>query len=204
MSGFSAEEQVLVIRHSDIFPTPPWQGMRTQDLDPYFEAISTHALFMPRAQVENDPTYQQIIPYVVFRHQGRYFVTHRKTAGSDARIHHLYSLGVGGHLNPIDGASNVLADGMQREWEEEVDYQGTFTPRLLGLLNDDSDPVSSVHLGIIFLVEGDTDEISIRETAKLSGEMLTLDTLSNLGDALETWAQIVLEHLRSLDAPDLA
>jgi predicted NUDIX family phosphoesterase len=204
MSGFSTAEQVLVVRRSDLFPADSaWHGLRTTDLDSYFDTISRLGFFLPRTQVEHDPAYQQIIPYVVFRHGDRYFVTQRTAAGSDARIHHLYSLGVGGHLNPVDGATDPLADGLRREWEEEVDYQGIFAPRLLGLLNDDSNPISSVHFGVIFLIEGSSDQISVRETTKLTGELLTLDELTALGADLEPWARLVLDHLQRLEAPDI-
>ena len=202
--SFSPTEQVLVVRRSDLFPADSaWQGLRTADLDTYFETITRHALYLPRPQVEHDPSYQQIIPYIVFRHADRYFVTQRLAAGSDARIHSLYSLGIGGHLNPVD-SSDPLAEGLRREWEEEVVYTGVFSPRLLGLLNDDSNPISSVHFGVIYLVNGSTDQISVRETHKLSGALLTLDELSALGDSLEPWSLLVLDHLRSLDFPSLA
>ena len=201
--SFSSTEKVLVVPRADILPDPAWQGLRSTDLEFCQDAIAHHSFFLPRAQVEDDPTYQQIIPYIVFRHADRYFVTQRLSAGSDARIHGLYSLGVGGHLNPVDSA-DPLGDGLRREWEEEVLYTGTFAPRLLGLLNDDSNPISSVHLGVIYLVEGSSDQISVRETHKLTGALLTLDELSALGPALEPWALLVLDHLRSLESPDLA
>jgi predicted NUDIX family phosphoesterase len=201
--SFSPDEKVLVVRRSDILPEPAWQGLRTSDLEACQQAITHKALFLPRTEVEEDPSYQQIIPYIIFRSGDRYFATQRTAQGSDARIHHLWSLGVGGHINPID-ASDPLAEGLKREWEEEVAYSGEFSPQLLGLLNDDSDPISQVHLGVVYLVDGASDQIAVRETDKLRGQLLTLDELDDPGRNLETWARIVLGHLRSLEAPSLA
>ncbi|TMD76542.1 MAG: hypothetical protein E6I77_09115 [Chloroflexi bacterium] len=74
-------------------------------------------------------------------------------------------------------------------------YEGSFDATLLGLLNDDSSPVSRVHLGVVFLVEGDTDNIAIRETDKLAGEMLTLNEMRIFYLGMESWSQIVYDRL---------
>jgi predicted NUDIX family phosphoesterase len=151
---------------------------------------------MPRAEVEDDPTYQQIIPYLVFRHGDRYLLTRRLKASSEKRLRQLYSLGVGGHINPGDlEHGDPIADGLKREWEEEVEYAGAFEATLLGLINDDSSPVSRVHLGVVFLIDGDSPEIRIRETDKLSGELLTLEEMRIYYLAMESWSQIVYDQL---------
>jgi predicted NUDIX family phosphoesterase len=102
---------------------------------------------------------------------------------------------VGGHINPGDQGSDPILDGMRREWEEEVVYSGRFEAHLLGLINDDSAPVSKVHLGVVFLVDGDSPHISIRETDKLSGELLTLDEMRIFYLGMESWSQIVYDKL---------
>lgn len=193
-----ATEQVLVVRREDIFPDGAWHGFVTDDLDRYQKVIRDRHLFMPRADVEDDPSYQQIIPYVVFRHEDRYFLTHRLRASSEKRLRKLYSLGIGGHINPGDLRSgDPILDGLKREWEEEVVYDGHFDARLIGLLNDESAPVSKVHLGVVFLVDGDTPNIAIRETKKLGGELLTLDEMRTFYLQMESWSQIVYDRLSS-------
>ena len=191
-----ATEQVLVVRREDIFPDGAWHGFVTENLDRYRSVIRERHLFKPRADVEDDPNFQQIIPYVVFRHRDRYFLTHRLRASSEKRLRKQYSLGVGGHINPGDLQSgDPILDGLKREWEEEVVYQGTFEANLIGLLNDESAPVSKVHLGVVFLVDGDTPNIAIRETKKLGGELLTLDEMRSLYLQMESWSQIVYDKL---------
>jgi predicted NUDIX family phosphoesterase len=192
----AAAEEVLCVRREDIFPDGAWHGFVSKDLDRYQSIIRERYVFKPRADVEEDPGYQQIIPYVVFRHGNRYFLTHRLRASSERRLRKQYSLGIGGHINPSDLRSgDPIADGLKREWEEEVAYDGQFDAKLLGLLNDESAPVSKVHLGVVFLVDGDTPNITIRETKKLGGELLTLDEMRRLYLQMESWSQIVYDRL---------
>ena len=190
------QEHVLCVTREDIFPDGAWHGFVDTGLDRAQEVIRSRSFFMPRADVEEDPTYQQIIPYVVFRHDGRYFLTRRLRASSEKRLHQQYSLGVGGHINPGDlEHGDPVFDGMRREWEEEVEYSGHFEARLLGLMNDDSSPVSSVHLALVFVVDGDSPQIAIRETDKLSGELLSLPEMRIFYLEMESWSQIVYDRL---------
>jgi predicted NUDIX family phosphoesterase len=191
-----ATEQVLVVRREDMFPDGAWHGFVSEDLDRHQRVIRDRHFFKPRAEVENDPSFQQIIPYVVFRHRDRYFLTHRLRASSEKRLRKQYSLGVGGHINPGDlGGGDPILDGLRREWSEEVIYAGRFEARMLGLLNEDSSPVSKVHLGVVFLVDGDTPDITIRETDKLAGELMTLEEMRMYYLAMESWSQIVYDRL---------
>lgn len=197
MTGPKGAEQVLCVKSTDIFPDGAWHGFITTGLDRYQAVIREKHLFMPRPDVEDDPSFQQIIPYVVFHHGDRYFLTHRLRASAERRLRRQYSLGVGGHINPgdLEGGGDPILDGMRREWKEEVVYEGRFNAELLGLLNDESAPVSKVHLGVVFLIEGDTPNISIRETTKLAGELLTLAEMRIYYLGMESWSQIVYDRL---------
>jgi predicted NUDIX family phosphoesterase len=197
MTGPRAVEQVLCVRREDIFPDGAWHGFVTEGLDRYQKVIREKHFFMPRPDVEDDPTYQQIIPYVVFHHGDRYFLTHRLRASAERRLRRQYSLGVGGHINPgdLDRGGDPIVDGMRREWAEEVIYEGRFHAEMIGLLNDESAPVSKVHLGVVFLIEGDTPNIAIRETTKLAGELLTLADMRIFYLGMESWSQIVYDRL---------
>ena len=195
-TGSKVSEQVLCVRRDDIFPDGAWHGFITENLERPQAVIREKHLFMPRAQVEDDPTYQQIIPYVVFRHGDHYFLTHRLRASAEKRLRKQYSLGIGGHINPGDlHGGDPIQDGLRREWKEEVIYDGQFDARLLGFLNDDTSPVSKVHLGVVFLLEGDQPSISIRETDKLAGELLTLSEMRIYYLGMESWSQIVYDRL---------
>jgi predicted NUDIX family phosphoesterase len=191
-----AAEEVLCVKREDIFPDGAWHGFVTDGLERHQAVIRERHFFMARAAVEDDPSYQQIIPYVVFRHGDLYFLTHRLRASSEKRLRKQYSLGVGGHINRGDlEGGDPIQDGLKREWQEEVVYHGHFDARLLGLLNDDSSPVSKVHLGVVFLVDGDSPDIAIRETDKLAGELLTLDQMRIYYLGMESWSQMVYDRL---------
>ena len=194
----AASEQVLCVRREDIFPDGAWHGFVSEDLERHQAVIREHHFFKARAEVEDDPSFQQIIPYVVFRHGGRYFLTHRLRASSEKRLRKQYSLGIGGHINPGDlEAGDPILYGLKREWAEEVVYDGRFEAQLIGLLNDESAPVSKVHLGVVFLVDGDSPNIAIRETTKLAGELLTPDEMRIHYLEMESWSQMVFDRLTS-------
>jgi predicted NUDIX family phosphoesterase len=148
--------------------------------------------------MEHDPTFKQVIPYLVLRDGDGYFLMRRTQAGADARLHDLYSIGVGGHLNPGDGG---LLLGLQREWDEELvaDFMPDF--RIIGLLNDDTTDVGRVHLGAVFEADADGRPVAIRETHKLEGSFAGPDDVASVVDRMETWSRIVFEHLEAAVRP---
>ena len=189
-------EHVLCVRRDDVFRDGVWHGLTDGGVAEARRVIRDAAFFMPRGEVEDDPSYQQIITYAVFRHRDRYLLTRRLAASTEKRLRQLYSLGVGGHVNPGDlGGGDPVDDGLRREWEEEVAYRGAYDVRPLGLLKDDSSPVSRVHLAVVYLVEGDSPDIEIRERDKLSGELLRLDEMRIYYLEMESWSQIVYDRL---------
>ena len=192
-----AREDVLVVPRELLFPDGEWVGFREHGLDPLVERIRAGYRFRPRREVEVDPSQPQIIPYVVFRHDDRYFLTHRLRRSSERRLRHLYSLGVGGHINPedVEGAADPIDAGLRREWEEEVVYQGRVAYRLIGAINDASTEVGRVHLGLIYMLEGEHSGIRIREVDKLAGALLPLEAMRSYYLDMESWSQLIFDHL---------
>src|SRR5882762_9048993 len=167
-------EQVLVIPRDRVPGGCDFTGIRAADeaaLGQLREAVLAHGAFMDRPTAEESPAHKQLIPYVVVRDGPLVFLMERTVAGGDARLHGKASIGVGGHLNPVDDGEDPLTDGLRREWSEELvtDWEPEF--RLVGLLNDDSNPVGSVHLGVVFVVEADGRPITVRERDKLTATM---------------------------------
>jgi predicted NUDIX family phosphoesterase len=193
----SAREDVLVVPRDALFAGDEWSGFRDTGMEGLLARVRANYRFRPRREVEEDPSEPQIIPYVVFRHDDRYFLTHRLRRSSERRLRHLYSLGVGGHINPEDvaGAADPIDAGLRREWEEEVVYHGKFSTRLLGAINDRTTPVGQVHVGLIFLVDGDRPEISIREVDKLAGALFALDAMRSYYLDMESWSQLIFDYL---------
>jgi len=189
------QEKVMVVESSKLFFKGSWEGLRDSNLDEYLAIITSQYSFLERSLVEYDDSFQQIIPYLVFRHQDSYFVIQKLKGSSETRLHHRYMIGVGGHINEDDDGPAVLEHGIKREWEEEVYYQGTYRKKLIGLLNDSSTPVSSVHLGLVYLVEGEHDKISSAEPEKMRGFFVHKDNLRKYYEGMDSWGQIVVRWL---------
>lgn len=188
----SGPEQVLVIPRSAVMGDPGWHGVRSEDLAGFEELVAREGRFAPREAMEVDRSWKQVIPYLVLRSGESYFLMRRTKAGGDARLHDRFSIGVGGHLNPGDGD---LAGGLRREWREEL--QADFDPRfeLIGLLNDDTTEVGSVHLGVVYVADSGGLPVEIRETEKLSGRFATPAEVAEVVDRMETWSALVFDHL---------
>lgn len=191
-------ELVLVLPRDAVPGGCAFRGLRAADADALArlrEAVAAHARYLPRPVAEEDPGFKQLIPYVVVRDHGRIFLMERTRAGGDPRLHLKATIGVGGHLNPVDGSADPLMDGLRREWDEEL--TAGFDPEfeLAGFLNDDTNAVGSVHLGVVFTVEADGAPIDVRERDKLSGRFAAPDDVRAAWDRLETWSQLTLDWL---------
>jgi predicted NUDIX family phosphoesterase len=190
MSG--AGERVLVVPRASLMGDPGWYGLRTEGLDAALAVVRTEGRFEPRALMETDPTHKQVIPYLALRDGPRVFLMRRTRSGGDARLHDLWSIGVGGHLNPGD---RDLEGGLAREWREELaaDFLPEF--RLVALLNDDTTDVGRVHVGFVFLGEAAGRSVGVRETNKLSGAFATMDEVLAVRDGMETWSRLLAEAI---------
>ncbi len=191
-SSSVSRELVLGLPRSEVPGGLDWRGIRETGMTGVIRAISAMGEFRVRAEVEDDPSFQQVIPYVVVTDRDRLWLMRRLRAGADTRLHDRYSIGVGGHIGVDDGG---LAGGLAREWSEELvaDWEPEFVP--VGLINDDSDPVGAVHLGVVYRVEAAGRAVAIRETHKLEGRFATPDEVDALGERLETWSRLCLDYL---------
>lgn len=189
-------EQVLVIPRATIMADPGWLGLRAEGTSDFGTLVAREGRFEARAEMERDRRFKQVIPYLVLRDGARYFLMRRTRAGADERLHDRWSIGIGGHLNPGDGD---LGGGLRREWAEEV--EADFTPefRLVGLLNDDTTEVGSVHVGAVFVADAAGRPVGIRETEKLTGAFADPEAVAAVSDDLETWSRLIFEALESAE-----
>jgi predicted NUDIX family phosphoesterase len=198
-----APEQILVIKRSLFDELGAFQGF-SADATRYLDAILAPGanFFLPRAPAETDPTHKQIIPYSIFHHAGRYLIYTRGGKSGEKRLVAKRSIGIGGHINPHDEREDSLArttylNGVEREMDEELRIAGSHTQKVIGLINDDSNEVGQVHLGVVHLFDLESDDVASNEDAIQDIEFLTLDELASMMDRLETWSQICVNHLRS-------
>jgi predicted NUDIX family phosphoesterase len=185
-------ELVLVVPRAVIVPGDGWRGLRRGGVEAALEVIARDGRFVSRSAAEEDPTHKQVIPYLVLRDGERWFLMRRTRAGGDARLHGLWSIGVGGHVNPGDGG---VLGGLGREWTEELvaDFEPPFTP--IGLLNDDTTPVGAVHIGVVYAADADGRPVTIRETDKLSGAFASTVEVAEVRDGMETWSRLTFEAM---------
>jgi predicted NUDIX family phosphoesterase len=186
------DELVFVVPRASVADEAGWYGIRTDDLDAFLEALERDGRYEARTAMEVDPSFKQVIPYLVLRDGERFFLMRRTKAGVDARLHDRYSIGVGGHLNPGDGG---VLGGLRREWHEELvaEFEPEF--RLVGLLNDDTTEVGAVHLGAVYVADATGRPVEIRETDKLSGAFAEPHEVAAVVDRMETWSRLCFEFL---------
>ena len=187
-----SDEQVFVVPRTAVIDEAGWYGLRTDGLEAFVAALERDGGYRPRAAIEVDPGFKQIIPYLVLRDGERYFLMQRTMAGADARLHGRYSIGIGGHLNPGDDG---LLGGLRREWDEELDADFVPNFRLVALLNDDTTDVGSVHLGAVYVADAGGRSVTVRETDKLTGSFVDPSAVESVLERLETWSRLVFEHL---------
>jgi predicted NUDIX family phosphoesterase len=194
-------EHVLVIPRDRVPGGCDFTGIRPADeatLGEMQAVVAGHGRFLERPIAEANPAFKQLIPYVVVRSGELVFLMERSDGGGDPRLHRKASIGVGGHVNPIDGEADPLAAGLRREWGEELIADWEPEVHLIGLLNDDSNPVGSVHLGVVFEVDAHGRALMVREREKLSGRWADGAGLRAAADRLETWSRLVAQHLALL------
>lgn len=194
-------EHVLVITRTLLDQLGSFQGFQSE-VKPYLDAMLAPGanFFMERPAAELDPTHKQLIPYSIFHHNGGYLCYTRGGKSGEKRLVAKRSVGIGGHINPVDQSHDGLGESMyfnsiEREMSEELVIGGTHTQEVIGLINDDSSEVGSVHLGVVHRFEVSSSEVRSNEDAIQDLRFYTLDELLTMRDELETWSQIIVDHL---------
>jgi predicted NUDIX family phosphoesterase len=191
-------ERVLVVPSAELDRLGRFQGF-SGDADRYLGALLVPELarFRPRSEVEDDPGFKQIIPYVIFRCGDAVFSYTRGKSQGEARLHRLRSIGVGGHVSESDADGRATLDAyeiaLERELDEEVEVDSDGTLRRVGLINDDSTPVGQVHLGVVHLYELERPSVVPREDGLAEAQFIALADLDALRGQFETWSQICID-----------
>ncbi len=190
-------EKVLVVPRNIIFKEGSWRGVKIENLDYYLDLIRSNYQFKKRGEVEKNPSFQQIIPYILFSFKDKFFLYKYIKGAGEKRLINNYQLGVGGHINLIDAKEKegILERAAMREWNEEINYKGDIlSKKLIGILNDDTRPVEKVHIGLIYHFIGDSPEISVKETNNMKGELVDLKELRRRVENTGGWAPIVYKE----------
>jgi predicted NUDIX family phosphoesterase len=196
------------VEHVLVVPTPAFhrlghfQGFST-DADKYLSNLLVPELtsYRPRDEMEQDPGFKQLIPYVIFRYRdaaGRVslFQYTRGKGQGEKRLHAKRSVGIGGHISSDDSTcDNPYEEGMRRELDEEVAIDTPYRSTLAGLINDDLTEVGKVHLGVVHIFDVESPEVSPREDEIIEAGFRPVEALLAEIDQFETWSQICLRAL---------
>ncbi len=205
-TGTMKDENILVVRRSLLEGLGMFQGL-CLDVERYLPALLAREnnFFTPRPPAETNPELKQIIPYVLLMHGDRIFHYVRGKKAGEQRLVAKGSLGIGGHMN--DGDEGLFAldaeayrAAVQREVIEEVFIETAYTNHIVALLNDDSNEVGRVHLGVVHIFQLESDAVRKREQMVTESGFLSIDELRGRRDALETWSQICLDGIDDLRA----
>ena len=187
------DELVYAVTRDVLFEADAsWLGVKRDGVAEMLERASSRGDFVRRGSAETDTSIKQIIPYLVLRDGDRIFLMKRTRAGGDSRLHDLYTIGVGGHLNPGDG---TILGGLAREWQEEL--EADFVPEFhfVGLLNDDTVEVGLHHLGVVYQTDAAGRPVAVRETHKLSGSFESVEAVRGVYEQMETWSRLTLDAI---------
>jgi len=198
------EEKILVIERKVLERAGMFQGLAF-NVERYLGEIFVPGVprFMPRSKAEVDPSYKQIIPYVIMACDGKYLSYVRGTRAGEARLVGNRSIGIGGHINPADDEvplfdtdfRRMYNTAVEREVAEEVSVETKHTDRIVALLNDDSNEVGSVHLGIVHYWTLDEPNVNKREQMITQMAFMTTDELRKVRDTMETWSGLCVDKL---------
>lgn len=197
-------EQVLVVPTALFHELGHFQGF-CADVERYLENLldPLHTSYHPRGEMETDPSFKQVIPYVLFQHvdaeHGQQIFAYTRGKGQgEQRLHSKVSVGVGGHISSLDSRSDVAEtyrEGMRRELDEEVVIDTPYEDRIVGMINDDETDVGKVHLGVVHLCTVEKPAIrSLEEDILAAGFRPIAELLQQL-DRMETWSSICLQAL---------
>jgi predicted NUDIX family phosphoesterase len=212
-----AEEQILVVPTALFRQLGYFQGFTTE-IDRYLPALleGDHIEYRPRGRMEEDPSYKQLIPYMLFRwtdHQGtvHLFDYQRGSGQGERRLHAKRSVGVGGHISTLDSSVvlslrernhlaepdvyHVYREGMRRELDEEVIIDTPYTEKIVGLINDDDTPVGRVHLGVVHLCDVDEPMVRPREADILDAQFRPIAEILPQLDQFESWSEIAVRAI---------
>ncbi len=197
-------EQVLVVPTELFHRLGHFQGF-SREVDRYLGELLSgeHASYRPRPEMEKDPSFKQLIPYMIFRHvdeQGgvSLFQYTRGSGQGEQRLHRKMSVGIGGHICSVDhcdDGADVYAQGMRRELEEEVTIDTPYRERIVGLINDDETDVGKVHLGVVHLFDVEAPLVFPREEEIIDAGFQPIDELLGRLDAMESWSHICVAAL---------
>lgn len=159
-----------------------------------------NGLFKKRSDLEEDPSFKQIIPYAIISNKESFYLFKRKSGQRETRLHNKLHLGVGGHMNPRrsnEPDEQYLINELKREFFEEVRLLNGCVIKdieFIGFINDDTIPVSRVHIGLLYNIQLSNKDIVVNERDKMTAGWIDKTGLVKYYEEMETWTKIAFDH----------
>ena len=174
------------------------QGL-IQSTGDVLKGMVRNGLFRNRRELEEDPSYKQLIPYAVISCKESYYLFKRTSGQTEQRLHNQLTLGVGGHMNPgtlKTSEGQYLIDELKREFFEEVKLLNACQVEgieFIGFINDDTIPVGTVHIGLLYHIHLSSKDVTINERDKMTAEWIKKKNLPEFYEEMETWTKIAFD-----------
>ena len=175
------------------------QGLINGNSD-VLKRIVQNGLFRKRNELEEDPSFKQIIPYAIISYKESFYLFQRTSKQTEKRLHNKFSLGVGGHMNPsnsMESKEQYLIDELKREFFEEVKLlNGCFIEDIefIGFINDDTISVGSLHIGLLYNIRVSNKDVYVNETDKMTADWIEKLNLAEFYEGMETWTKITFDY----------
>jgi len=193
------EELVFAFPTDEFWKLTPYKIGLIKENSEVLKRIVQNGLFLRRSELEEDPSFKQIIPYAIISHKESFYLFRRTSGQTEKRLRNKFSLGVGGHMNPNDNMESkeqYLIDELKRELFEEVKLlNGCFIEDIefIGFINDDTIPVGRVHIGLLYNIHVSNKEVYINETDKMTADWIDKPNLAEFYEGMETWTKITFD-----------
>ena len=195
------DEQILVVNRKELFNNEEnhFYGFiekndeKTKKIIDKFESYEVKR----RGDMEEDPSYKQLIGYVLLKdaNTNEVLVYKRLVGGGEARLHGKASVGIGGHMNEVEGKTifEMLKINAARELNEEVgvsEEEALNNLHFIGLINDDKTEVGQVHVGVVYECKADKSKVEVKEDDTLVIKWMIADE-AKAEKNYETWSEFL-------------
>ena len=195
------DEQILVVNRKELFNNEEnhFYGFIKKDDDNTKKIIDTFESYevKRRGDMEEDPDYKQLIGYVLLKdvNTNEVLVYKRLVGGGEARLHGKASVGIGGHMNEVEGKTifEMLKINAARELNEEVgvsEEEALNNLHFIGLINDDKTEVGQVHVGVVYECKVDKQRVEVKEDDTLVIKWMTGEE-AKAEENYETWSEFL-------------
>ena len=195
------DEQILVVNRKELFNNEEnhFYGFIEKNDEKTKKIIDTFESYevKRRGDMEEDPNYKQLIGCVLLKDEvtGEVLVYKRLVGGGEARLHGKASVGIGGHMNEVEGKTifEMLKINAARELNEEVgvsEEEALNNLHFIGLINDDKTEVGQVHVGVVYECKVDKQRVEVKEDDTLVIKWMTGEE-AKAEENYETWSEFL-------------